>query len=442
MALITLWYPIYGLQSLVLLATALVSLLTAILIWPQIPDILSVPTPWQLEKKNQQLQEANKKLIDAENKARSILEAAPDPMLIVNKDRVIIFASARVVNLFGYTPEEACGIKINQIIPDGFKFEDPESDEFFIDTNSNTVSNKLNLYALHRDGSKFPVEISLSPLQDPLTGLVFLAAIRDVSDKKRAEERLQYTNKLEQLNIKLQTQRHELIRSNEELDSFCYIASHDLKEPLRGIHHFSKFLVEDYSSKLDEDGRDMLLALPKMSKQLNMLIDSLLEYSRLGRVDLAYAETDLNELASDVIVSLEAFIKIQKGNVLIRDKLPIIFCDRIRVSEIFRNLICNGIKYNESSTPTVEIGVEPKTNVIYVKDNGIGIKAKHHEAIFKIFKRLHSKEKYFGGTGVGLTIVKKIIERHGGVIWVKSTPNQGSCFYFTLRDGDTHDTKS
>jgi light-regulated signal transduction histidine kinase (bacteriophytochrome) len=231
----------------------------------------------------------------------------------------------------------------------------------------------------------------------------------------------------------------ELERSNSELDAFAYIASHDLKEPLRGIHNYSTFLIEDYADSLNEDGVSKLQTLVRLTQRMEDLINSLLHFSRLGRVELVMRRTNLNELVESVIEVLKISLK-ETSNVEIRicRRLPDVKCDRIQMSEVFSNLISNAIKYNDKANKSVEIGfldqeaTNQPTITFYVRDNGIGIRQKHLDNIFRIFKRLHTASQYGGGTGAGLTIAKKIVERHGGKIWVESTYGEGSTFYFTL----------
>lgn len=235
----------------------------------------------------------------------------------------------------------------------------------------------------------------------------------------------------------------ELERSNSELDSFAYIASHDLKEPLRGIHNYATFLLEDYSDMLQGDGAEKLNTLVRLTKRMESLIDSLLRFSRLGRQDLHMYPIALEQLLNNVT---ELFIiNPQWANCQIRipQSLPTVLGDRVLLEEVFINLISNSFKYNEQSDKWAEIGwieansqepnsQEPNFVTIYVRDNGIGIREKHLDSVFRIFKRLHAPSKYGGGTGAGLTIVKKIIERHGGTIQVQSVYGQGTVFSFTL----------
>ncbi|NEP81875.1 MAG: GAF domain-containing protein [Okeania sp. SIO3C4] len=229
----------------------------------------------------------------------------------------------------------------------------------------------------------------------------------------------------------------ELEHSNNELDSFTYIASHDLKEPLRGIHNYATFLMEDYGEIIDQDGQQKLETLVRLTQRMEDLINALLFLSRLGRKELHKAPINLNELIENVAEVIRMSKPNESIEIIKMDNLPIIYGDKILMEEVFSNLINNGIKYNKNNHKIIEIGykyTEKSAYLIYVKDNGIGIQEKHMETIFKLFKRLHGKDKFGGGTGVGLTIVKKIIERHGGEIWLESNYGEGTTFYIKLSE--------
>ena len=234
----------------------------------------------------------------------------------------------------------------------------------------------------------------------------------------------------------------ELERSNDELDSFAYIASHDLKEPLRGIHNYASFLLEDYADQLDEDGAGKLRTLVRLSRRMEELIESLLHFSRVGRLELQTVPTDLNRVLEEALEALQGRIEQSGAQVRVPGPLPTLDCDPVATGEIFTNLISNALKYNNKAEKWVEVGRLPapapadenKTApaVLYVRDNGIGIEERHYENVFRIFKRLHGRDQYGGGTGAGLTIVKKMVERQGGRIWLESTPGTGTTFFFTL----------
>lgn len=234
----------------------------------------------------------------------------------------------------------------------------------------------------------------------------------------------------------LATLNRELERSNTELDAFAYIASHDLKEPLRGIHNYSTFLLEDFATVLPADGVEKLETLIQLTKRMEELIDTLLHFSRLGRQDLNKQSVDLDQLVQQVAKVFHISQGTGGIDIRIPQPLPIVQGDPILLEEVLINLIRNALKYNDQADKWVEIGFLPPRNqgfwTFYLRDNGIGIREKHLETIFRIFKRLHEPEKYGGGAGAGLTIVRKIIERHDGKIWVESTVGEGSTFYFTL----------
>jgi chemotaxis family two-component system sensor kinase Cph1 len=237
----------------------------------------------------------------------------------------------------------------------------------------------------------------------------------------------------------------ELERSNDELDSFAYVASHDLKEPLRGIHNYSLFLLEDYAEQLDADGVQKLQTLVRLSQRMESLIEGLLQLSRVGRQDLTLTEVDTNELVAEVLDLLQPRLEQTQTSMVIEGPLPTLLADRVRLQEVFNNLFTNAIKYSDQATKTVVVGMAPASlavpgvnlgpsafHVFYVQDFGIGIDPKHHDNIFKLFKRLHAQEKYGGGTGAGLAIAKKMVEKHGGRLWVESSLGHGATFYFAL----------
>jgi light-regulated signal transduction histidine kinase (bacteriophytochrome) len=216
-----------------------------------------------------------------------------------------------------------------------------------------------------------------------------------------------------------------------------------LKEPVRGINNYALFLREDHASQLDPEAQSKIQTIQRLTRHMEDLIESLLYYSRVGRAELSVQETDQNVILRDIIDSLHVSLQERGVEVRIPQTLPIIRCDRVRVGEVFRNLITNAMKYNDKAEKWIEIGFDQSVpgkegqteTVFHVRDNGIGILDKHRQAVFRIFKRLHGRTEFGGGTGAGLTIVKKIIERHGGRIWIESTVGQGSTFFFTLPQG-------
>lgn len=226
-----------------------------------------------------------------------------------------------------------------------------------------------------------------------------------------------------------------LVRGNEELESFAYTAAHDLKEPLRNIGRYSERLKQNLSGFSLEDDQTRLDAILRLTRRMDGLIDSLLNYSRIGKTQLALQNTDLAQVVKEALDSLRSRLDEANIEITVKPGLPVLRCDPVRIHEVFVNLIANALKYNDRELKKVEIGaVDGETSVFYVKDNGIGIDSEFHDSIFGIFRRLHGREAYGGGTGAGLSIVKKVIELHGGRIWVESVLGQGSVFYFTVPD--------
>jgi len=299
-------------------------------------------------------------------------------------------------------------------------------------------------YRMRRhDGAwRWVIDTARPLFDDDGSYLGHVGSVADITERKQAEEELQRrATALQRLNT-------ELENSNRGLDAFAYIAAHDLKEPLRGMHHFSQFLLEDHADRLTEDGVEKLRTLMRLTQRMESLLESLLHYSYLGRAELALERVDIHRVVEETVELLAARLHESQVDVRVAARLPSVQADRVHVGEIFNNLIANAIKYNNKAEKWVEIGCEPSSEggaqqpVFYVRDNGIGIAPQHHEAIFRIFRRLHGREEYGGGTGAGLTIVRKIVERHGGKIWLVSQPGAGSTFYFTLGTcGDrTHTT--
>ncbi len=239
---------------------------------------------------------------------------------------------------------------------------------------------------------------------------------------------------LRELKAQDEEKTHLLEKTNQELEDFVYIVSHDLKAPLRAMMGFSRFLKEDYQSKLDEVGQDYVRRIVGGAERMERLINDLLELSRIGRHRNPFKESDSGELVKQAVEFVHPDPNVE---IVIKDDMPVIWCDEVRIVQVFSNLISNAIKYNNQPQKTIEIcwvsHPEDGLDEFTVHDNGIGIEEKHMEKIFRIFQRLHSQDEYGGGTGVGLNIVKKIVEQHGGKIWVQSAPGQGSTFHFTLR---------
>ena len=270
-----------------------------------------------------------------------------------------------------------------------------------------------------------------------------LIASKDLLEQRVEERTAQLQQELivrHRAERELAARNEELVHTNQELDDFAYVASHDLKEPLRGIHNYAQFLLEDHGEAVDEDGRAKLRTLIRLSRRMEGLIDSLLHYSRLGRGDLTFAIVDVNDLVTETLDTLALILREHRVDVRIPHRLPVVRADRDRLGEVFANLMTNAVKYNDKAQRWIEIGAAesdgPDARVtFYVRDNGIGIAERHIDSVFRIFKRLHGRDEFGGGAGAGLTIVRKIVDRHGGRVWIESAPGAGTTVFFTLPRG-------
>ena len=238
---------------------------------------------------------------------------------------------------------------------------------------------------------------------------------------------------LKALNKKLKQNADHLIRINEELESFSYSVSHDLRAPLRAITGFSRMLMDDYNATLDDNGKRILSVIGMNAEKMGKLIDDLLTFSRLGRKELTKENLDMNNLVESVLSDIDK--KIINHAQIVINPLPAALSDHVLMRQVMANLVSNAIKYSsKEEKPFVEIGaIQNKEDgpVYYVKDNGVGFDMKYYNKLFGVFQRLHSSEE-FEGTGIGLAIVHRIISKHGGRVWCEGKVNEGATFYFTV----------
>ncbi|MFH1752914.1 MAG: ATP-binding protein [Candidatus Omnitrophota bacterium] len=256
----------------------------------------------------------------------------------------------------------------------------------------------------------------------------------EIGDLARAFNEM--TDRLVEAKASVEEQRGLLEKANKELDSFVYTASHDLRAPLRAISSFATFLEEDYKDKIDAGGRDNIREIIEGAARMNRLIEDLLALSRISRIKNPFEDVNINTVVMEAVKQIEFDIKKNNVDLKIREYLPTIHCDRIKIGAAFLNLINNAVKFsskNNKERPRVEVGYEDDGDSykFFVKDNGIGIAPKYHNQIFGIFKRLHSAEEY-DGTGAGLSIVKRVIDDHNGKLWIESDEGKGATFFFTI----------
>ncbi len=369
---------------------------------------------------------ALQRLVAAEAKYRGVIDAAPDAIVIVTTTGAIDLVNRQAEILFGYARDELLGQSVEMLIPERFHGQHPaHRSGYEAHPQTRPMGVGLDLFGRHRDGSEFPVEISLSPMW-PEGEFLVTAVIRDVSERTQTERQLRQTADL------LARQTTELARSNEELERFAYIASHDLQEPLRMVASYTQLLARRYRGKLDADADEFIGYAVNGATRMQQLIRDLLEYSRVGTRGSAFAAVDCDEIIAGVIDDLAAAIG-ETGATVVAGELPTVHADRSQLRQLFQNLIENALKYRSELTPMVRIAANREGNLWHftVRDNGIGIAPDYAERIFVIFQRLHTQAEY-PGTGIGLAVCKRIVERHGGRIWVEAQVGHGSIFHFTL----------
>jgi PAS domain S-box-containing protein len=363
---------------------------------------------------------AEKHLGQMEGRYRGLLEAAPDAMVVVNTGGKIVLLNVQAEKQFGYRRDELIGQKVTNIIPVGFA-ERIIADETRspADALAQQIGTGIELVALRKDKSEFPIEIMLSPLESP-EELLVMAAIRDITERKKFAEQLVMTVS-------------ELKRSNDELQQFAYVASHDLQEPLRMVASYTQLLAKRYKGQLDADADEFIGYATDGCNRMQGLIQDLLAYSRAGTNGKALSEVSSENALKEALNDLQSLI-VESGAVVTHDALPAITSDKSQLALVFQNLVGNAIKYHGRETPLVHVSATRnggKEWTFSVRDNGLGIDPQYFERIFVLFQRLHGREE-FKGTGIGLAVCKKIVERLGGRIWVESQPNQGSTFSFTM----------
>lgn len=336
-------------------------------------------------------------------------------MVLVDVDGSIVLLNAETERLFGYTRTELIGRSVEVLVPERYRPEHSgHRSQFNAHPERYGIATGRELFGLHRDGHETPVEIALNPLTTA-TGHLVLASIVDVTERKVVAQRLDgYARMLE--------------RSNDELAHFAHVVSHDLKAPLRGIASVAEWLAQDFGHVVDEDARQSVALMLERVERMTRLVDGILQYSRVGQIELNRVEIDSGALVADIVASLTMLPGL---SLAVAPNLPPVVYDETQLRQVFQNLITNAMQHmGREQKGTIVVGCRRDGDhwLFSVKDDGVGIAAQHYEQVFKLFGRLGRDRP----GGAGLPIAKRIVERNGGTIGLVRADEPGCEFYFTV----------
>jgi PAS domain S-box-containing protein len=357
----------------------------------------------------------------SEAKFAGIVSISSDAIVSIGEDQRIVFFNHGAEQTFGYTAGEVMGKRIEILIPERFRPDHEAQVRAFgaSPIEARRMGERGQISGRRKSGEIFPADASISRIE-VAGSRIYTAVLRDVTERVRAAEALAQ-------------QADELARSNADLEQFAYVASHDLQEPLRMVASYTQLLARRYRDQLDDDAQEFIGYAVDGVTRMQSLISDLLAYSRVGSRDGEVAPVDADALLGRILDRTLAAAIEESGATVTHDPLPTVTGDAVQLGQVLQNLVANALKFRGDEPPRVHVGAEREGDewVISVRDNGIGISPEYAQRIFVIFQRLHSRGEY-AGTGIGLAICKKIVERHGGRIWVESAPGQGSTFRFTL----------
>ena len=407
-----LWHPNYIFEGWIKAITAVISIATLIMIIRLMPKALALPSPAQLREANARLEAMYRQ---SEENSRAVIDNVLDGIITIDEhDRIRSFNSA-CEDIFGYHASEVVGQPISLLMPDPTYTEHDRyvSEYLPVDAGAREVQ------ARRKDGTAFSADLSVSAFEvdgkPHYTGI-----IRDITRAKQAE-------------AARQALLRRLTDSNTELERFAYVASHDMQEPLRMVLNFSQIVTKDYADKLDDEGREYLKIIGDSAERMRDMVQDLLEYARLDKGGERFGPVDLRLELAHVLENLRGLTK-ESQAIITYDPLPVVSGNGVQLMRLMQNLITNAIKYQKPRRlPVIHIGCvdEGAHWQISVRDNGMGIDEAFIGQIFEPFRRLHSWDG-IQGTGLGLSVCRKIVETHGGSIWAISEPDVGSTFFFTI----------
>jgi PAS domain S-box-containing protein len=373
----------------------------------------------KLETRERERAQADRALRLSEERFRTLVEQLADGLVVVDERGSIEMVNLAAERMFGYTRDELHGQAVEVLLPEQLRpAHARHRGGYMKEPAPRTMGKGMDLHGRRKDGSEFPLAISLSPLEIE-GGALVAAAFTDMTERKAAEDHLRMA-------------LDELTRSNSELEQFAYVASHDLQEPLRMVSNYTQLLGRRYGDKLDDAAREFIDYAVDGATRMQQLINDLLAFSRVGTRGREFTPTDGDAVLERTLVSLSPAIQ-EAGATVTHDPLPTVEADDVQLGQVFQNLIVNAIKFRNAAPPKVHVSAKRQGEnwVFSVADNGIGIDPEYAERVFVIFQRLHGREEY-PGTGIGLAVCKKVVERHGGRIWAEAAPGGGSVFSFTM----------
>jgi PAS domain S-box-containing protein len=369
----------------------------------------------------EQLQQRIQESAEAQERLRSVVNHVVDGIISLDDHGTVTTFNPAAERIFGYAAQEVIGQNLKLLMPEPYHNQLDSYLASYLRTGpAKNIDVGLEVVGRRKDGSTFPMDLAISVFHLGQR-CCFTGIVRDISEPRRAESELQQS-------------ATELARSNLDLEQFAYVASHDLQEPLRAVAGCVQILKKRYQGQLDSRADELIAHTVDGVSRMRRLIDDLLSYSRVGTRGQAFEACDSNAILNQALANLETAIEEGRA-VVTHDPLPVVKADAVQLTQVFQNLVSNAIKFRGQQPPSIHVAArrEEAQWVFAVKDNGFGIRPEYFERIFVIFQRLHTRSEY-PGTGIGLAICKKIVERHGGRIFVESEPGTGSTFSFTLPD--------